>query len=91
MPPARIRQARRLDNNPNFPSAASAVDDAHKVAAHRATDAPIIHLEHFFIGIHHELIVDTTFAELIDDDGEFLAVRFGQNAVESSVVLPAPR
>jgi hypothetical protein len=58
------------------------VDDAHQVAAHGAADAAVVHLEHFLVGVDDELVVDADLAEFVDDDGEFLAVRLGQNAVE---------
>src|SRR6185369_14075730 len=80
----RIGQARRLDDDGvelAFPSH-QPVDDAHEVAAHGAADAPVVHLEHFFVGVHHQLVVDADLAELVDDHGVLLAVRFGQDAVE---------
>src|SRR4029078_8737723 len=47
------------DNRVEFPLAPhQAIDDPHEVAAHGATDAPIIHLEHFFVGIDDQLVVD---------------------------------
>ena len=58
------------------------VDDAHQVAAHGAADAAVVHLEHFLVGVDDELVVDADLAELVDDDGVFLAVRLGQDAVE---------
>ncbi len=58
------------------------VDDAHEVAAHRAADAAIVHLEDFFVGVDDQIIVDADLAELVDDHGELLAVRFRQDAVE---------
>ena len=58
------------------------VDDAHQVAAHGAADAAVVHLEHFLVGVDHQLVVDADLAEFVDDDGVFLAVRLGQNAVE---------
>ena len=80
----RVGQARRLDDDgvelalsPHQP-----VDDAHQVAAHGAADAAVVHLEHFLVGVDHQLVVDADFAEFVDDDGVFLAVRLGQNAVE---------
>src|SRR5712691_52045 len=59
-----------------------AVDDAHEVAAHGAADAAVVHLEHFLVGADHQLVVDADLAELVDDDGELLPVRLGQDAVE---------
>jgi len=58
------------------------VDDADEVAAHGAADAAVVHLEDFLVGAHDQLIVDADLAELVDDDGVFLTVRLGQDAVE---------
>ena len=79
-----VGETRGLDNNGvelAFP-AHQAVDDAHQVATHGATDAAIVHLEDFLVGIDHQFVVDADFAEFVDDDGEFLAVRLRQDAVE---------
>ena len=59
-----------------------AVEDAHQVAAHGAADAAVVHLEHFLVGADDEVVVDADLAEFVDDDGVFLAVRLGQDAVE---------
>ncbi len=79
-----IGEARGLDDDgielalaPHQP-----VDDAHEVAAHRAADAAIVHLEDFFVGVDDQIIVDADLAELVDDHGELLAVRLRQDAVE---------
>ena len=58
------------------------VDDADQVAAHGAADAAVVHLEDFLVGADDEVVVDADLAELVDDDGELLAVRLGQDAVE---------
>jgi hypothetical protein len=58
------------------------IEDAHKIAANRAADAAIVHLEHFLVGADHEVVVDADFAEFIDDHGVFLAVRLGEDAIE---------
>ena len=58
------------------------VEDAHQIAAHGAADAAIVHLEDFFVGADDEVVVDADLAEFIDDDGVFLAVRLGEDAVE---------
>src|SRR6516225_4856321 len=58
------------------------VDDAHEVTAHGATDAAVVHLEHFFVGADHEVVVDADLAEFVDDDGVLLPVRLRQDAVE---------
>jgi hypothetical protein len=58
------------------------IDDAHQVAAHGAADAAVVHLEHFLVRAHHEVVVDADLTEFVDDDGVFLPVRLGQDAVE---------
>ena len=55
---------------------------ADQVAAHRAADATVVHLEHFFVGADDEIVVDADLAELVDDDGVLLAVVLGEDAVE---------
>ena len=57
-------------------------DDVDQVAAHGAADAAVVHLEHFFVGVHHQVVVDALLAEFVDDDGVFLAVLFGQDPVQ---------
>src|SRR5471030_106108 len=57
-------------------------DDADQVAAHGAADAAVVHLEHFLVGVHHEVVVDAQLAELVHDHGVFLAVLLTQNPVE---------
>ena len=42
----------------------------------------IVHFEHFFIRADDEIVVDADLAKFIDDDGVFLAVLLGQDAVE---------
>ena len=56
--------------------------DADQIPAHRAADASIVHFEHFFIGIHDQVVIHAQFAEFIDHDREFLAVIFSQDAVQ---------
>ena len=80
----RVGEARGLDDDgvelalaPHQP-----VEDAHQIAAHGAADAAVVHLEHFLVGADHEVVVDADLAEFVDDDGVFLAVRLGQDAVE---------
>ena len=57
-------------------------DDADQVAAHRAADAAVVHLEHVLVGTHHEVVVDADLAELIDDHCVALAVILGEDAVQ---------
>ena len=54
----------------------------HQVAAHGAADAAVVHLEHFLVGADDKVVVDADLAEFVDDDGVFLAMRLGENAVE---------
>ena len=58
------------------------LDDADEIAAHGAADAAVVHLEHFLVRADDEIIVDADFAELVDDDGEFLPMVFAEDAVE---------
>ena len=58
------------------------LDDADQVAAHRAAHAAIVHLEDFLVALDDEVVVDVDLAELVDDDGVFLAVVLGQDTVE---------
>ena len=63
-------------------AAHQAFDDADQVAAHGAADAAIVHLVDFFVGFDDQVVVDADLAELVDDDGIFLAVVLGEDAVE---------
>jgi hypothetical protein len=40
-----------------------------QVAAHRAADAAVVHLEDFFVGADDQVVVDADLAELVDDHG----------------------
>lgn len=79
-----IGKARRFDDDAveAAGTAHQAFDDADQVAAHRATDAAIVHLVDFLVRLDDQVVVDADFAEFIDDDRIFLAVIFGENAVE---------
>ena len=67
-----------------------AADDADQVAAHGATDAAVVHLEHFLIAVHDEVVINAEFTELVDHHGVFPTV-FSVRMRLSKVVLPAPR
>src|SRR5262249_40608797 len=54
----------------------------HEIPAYGAADAAVVHLEDFLVGAHHEVVVDADLAELVDDHGELLPVRLGEDAVE---------
>ena len=89
----RVGEARRLDDDRvEAPLALhQTFHDADEVAAHGAADAAVVHLKYFLVGADDEVVVDADLAELVDDDGVALAVRFGLRMRLSSVVLPAPR
>jgi hypothetical protein len=80
----RLGEACRFDQDRIEPAFAlhQAFNDADEVAAHSAANAAIIHFEDFFIGVDNQVIVDADFAELVDYDGEFLAMLIGQDAVQ---------
>ncbi len=85
---AGVGQAGRLDDDGVEGGLAGAlalhqaVDHADQVAAHRAADAAVVHLEHVLVGADHQVVVDADLAELIDDDGVALAVVLGEDAVQ---------
>ena len=53
-----------------------------EVAAHRAADASIVHLEDFLVGADDEVVVDSHLAELIDDDRITPAMVLREDAVQ---------
>ena len=81
---ARIGQARRFDNDGVEFSALvqQGVQGPNKIAAHRATDAAIVHFEQFFVRAQDQLAVDTDFAELVDDHRVTMAVILGKDTVQ---------
>ena len=81
---ARVGQAGGLDQDAVELVLAlhQAFEDADEVAAHGAADAAVVHLEHFLVGVHHEVVVDAELAELVLDDGDVLAVLLAQDAVQ---------
>ena len=80
----RIGEAGGLDQNAVKTAGAlhQAFDDADQVAAHGAADAAIVHLVDLFVALDDEVVVDADLAELVDDDGVFLAVVFREDAVQ---------
>ena len=80
----RIGEARGLDQDAVEISRTlyQAAQDADQVAANGAADVSVVHLEHFLVGIHHEVVVDADHAEFVDDDGVFPPVLLGQDAVQ---------
>src|SRR5262249_29803866 len=80
----RVGEAGGLDNDGVELALAphQAIDDAHEIAAHGAADAAVVHLEHFLVGAHDQVVVDADFTKLVDDDGKLLPVLLRQDAVE---------
>ena len=80
----RVGEAGRLDDDGVELALAlhQPVEDADEVAAHGAADAAVVHLEHFLVRADDEIVVDADLAELVDDDGVFLAVLLGEDAVQ---------
>ena len=57
-------------------------EDADEIAADGAADAAVVHLEELFVGLDDELVIYADLAEFVFDDGEFLAVLLGEDAIE---------
>src|SRR5712692_9641362 len=55
---------------------------AEQVAAHGAADAAVAHFNDFLIGANKQVVVDSDFAKLIDNDSHAPAMVGGQNAIE---------
>ena len=62
---------------------------ADQVAAHRAADAAVVHLENFFVGVDHQILVDADLAELILDDCNAQAMTLAEDAVEQGGLAAA--
>ena len=79
-----IGKAGRLDKDrvEFAPALQQALDDPDEIAAHGATNAAVVHFEHFLVGVDDQIIVDADFAKFIDDDGELPAMILGENAVQ---------
>ena len=58
------------------------VEDPDEVLADGAADAPVVHLEDLFFGLHDETIVNADFAEFVLDDGDALAVLGCEDVVD---------
>ena len=89
----RVGQSGCLDDDGVKPAGAAhqPFDDADQVAAHGAADAAIVHLVDFLVGFHDQVVVDADLAELVDDHGIALAVRFGEDAVEQGGLAGAEK
>ena len=81
---AGIGQARGLDDDgvETAFSLHQAGEHPDQVAAHRAADAAVVHLEDLFIGPDHQVVVDADFAEFVDDHRIAFAMLLGEDAVE---------
>jgi hypothetical protein len=77
----------RKRSGPRVLSSASAAlhqvaEDADQVAAHRAAEAAVVHLEDLFLGVDDQLLVNADLPELVLDHGNALAVPGGQVVVQ---------
>ncbi|ABA50312.1 hypothetical protein BURPS1710b_0388 [Burkholderia pseudomallei 1710b] len=95
---ARIREARRLDHHAVEVERAVALfrgevgERAREVAANRAADAAVAHLDDLLGRILDEdLVVDVLFAELVFDHGDLHAVLFVQDALEQRGLAAAEK
>ena len=66
-------------------------EDADEVAADGAADAPVVHLEQLLVARNDELVVHADLAELVFNYGQFLAVVFGEDAVEEGGLAGAEK
>ena len=80
----RIRQAGGFDHQviEAITPLHQVADDPNQIAAHRAADAAVVHLEDLLIGINYQLVVDAHLAELVDDHRHLEAVLVGEDPVE---------
>ena len=81
---AGIGEARRLDQHVIELVAPlhQVAEDADEIAAHGATDAAVVHLEDFLVGVDNQRVVYADLAEFIFNDGDAFAVVLGENAIE---------
>ena len=81
---AGIREAGGLDENAVELVLAlhETAEDADEIAADGAADTAVVHLEELFVGLDDELVIYADLAEFVFDDREFLAVLFGEDAIE---------
>ncbi|CAM2147502.1 200 kDa antigen p200 [Paraburkholderia tropica] len=85
----RIREARGLDHDALEVELAVALllrevgEHAREVAADRAADAAVAHLDDLLVAVLHEnFVVDILFAEFVLDHGDLHAVVFAEDALE---------
>jgi hypothetical protein len=70
--------------------AASSLQRFAQVFADRAADAAVAHLDDLLLRLgHQDVAVDVLLAELVLDDGDLLAVGFGQDAFEQAWSCPS--
>lgn len=86
---ARIRETRRFDHHaveierPRLLAVSEVFQRARQIAANRAADAAVAHLDDLLVRfLHEDFVVDVLFAELVLDHGDLHAVLLVQNALE---------
>jgi hypothetical protein len=57
-------------------------EDADEVASDGAADAPVVHLEYFFVGIDNQRLIDSDLSKLVLDDGNALAMVLREDSVQ---------
>ena len=90
---ARVCQSGGLDQDPVELVAPldQVSQDADQVASHGAADAAVVHLEDFFVGIDHQLLIDADLAKLVLDHGDALTVVLRENSVEQGGLAAAQK
>ena len=74
---ARRRRARREAEYEREKHLRQAAEETDQVPARGAADAAVVHLEHFLVGVDHEVVADADLVETVDDDGVLLAMLLG--------------
>ena len=67
-----------------MPALHEVAENADEIAAHRAANAAVVHLEEFFLRVDDEFVINADLSEFIFDHGDAQAVLFGEDAVEQS-------
>ena len=79
-----VSEARRLNNDGvelvgTFHKTA---EDPDQIASDGTANAAVVHLKHFFICIHDQVVVDPRLAKFINNHGIFFSVAFGENPIQ---------
>jgi hypothetical protein len=53
-----------------------------QIAAYAAANAAVAHFDHFLVRRDQQMVIDTDFAKLVDNDGDTPAMVGGQDAIE---------